>query len=319
MDNPVYPDFGDQESVQNTPTGNEEILPKSSENFPVQDNSQEMEHLESELRMTLEEIARLQNALADANMKLMAATSSSNSSSKNVTAESLLQPMVKELRQPLVTIRGYLDLLINESVGTLGAFQRRFIERIQKAVDHLEESFDNISRNPAEEHYDRSLFAQSFSIRKSIESALDLFISTIRTKEIVLKINIPYDDIRLFEDKEDFEQILNLLFTNATAALNPGGSFMIDVEEYLTLQPQEVLITIESSDRNVSPVELLPVLPEMYKNQSLTLPGFGLPLEDIDRANKLAEKMGGKIELYSNSCGAMVAKIRLPLVQGEIL
>jgi len=319
MDNPVYPDFGDQEPVQNTPTGDEEYLLQSSSNSPIQDNSQEMNHLESELRMTLEEIARLQNALAEANMKLMAVTSSSNSSSKDVTAESLLQPMVKELRQPLVTIKGYLDLLLNESVGTLGAFQRRFIERIQKAVEHLEESFDNISRNPVEEHYDRSLFAQSFSVRKSIESALDLFISTIRTKEIVLKINIPYEDTRLFEDKENFEQILNLLFSNATTALNSGGSFMIDVEEYLTLQPQEILITIESSDRNVSPVELLPVLPEMYKNQSLTLPGFGLPLEDIVRADKLAEKMGGKIELYSNSCGAIVAKIRLPLVQGEIL
>jgi hypothetical protein len=55
----------------------------------------------------------------------------------------------------------------------------------------------------------------------------------------------------------------------------------------------------------------------MYKNQSLTLPGFGLPLEDIVRANTLALKLGGKIELYSNSCGAIVSKIRLPLVQGE--
>lgn len=319
MDNPIYPDSVNQESVQNTSSDNEENSQQSPVNSLTSDNSQEMDHLESELRMTLEEVARLQNALAEANMKLMAVTTSSNSSSKNVSAESLLQPMIKELRQPLVTIKGYLELLLNESVGTLGAFQRRFIERIQKAVDHLEESFDNISRNPAEEQHDRSIFAQSFSVRKSIESALDLFISTIRTKEIVLKINIPYDDIRLFEDKENFEHILNLLFTNATSALNSAGSFLIDVEEYLTLQPQELLITIESSDRNVSPVELLPVLPEMYKNQSLTLPGFGLPLEDIVRADQLAEKMGGKIELYSNSCGAIVAKIRLPLIQGEIL
>jgi signal transduction histidine kinase len=319
MDNPVYPDFADQEPSQNTPDNSEDVLSQSSMVSPVQDNSQEMDHLESELRMTLEEIARLQNALAEANMKLMAVTSSSNSQSKDVTAESLLQPMVKELRQPLVTIKGYLDLLLNESVGSLGTFQRRFVERIQKAVDHLEESFDTISRNPVEEQHDRHLFTQSFSVRKTIESALDLFINTIRSKEIVLKINIPFDDIRLFEDKEDFEQILNLLFTNATTSINPGGSFMVDVEEYLTLQPQEVLITIGSSDRNVSPVELLPVLPEMFKNQSLTLPGFGLPLEDIVRADKYAEKMGGKIEFYSNSIGAMVAKIRLPLVQGEIL
>lgn len=319
MEDSTYPELNIPDPNQNIPAPENDDLPQSSDNSIAREDSQEISHLESELRMTLEEIARLQNALADANMKLLAVTSTSNSSSKTVSAESLLQPMIKELRQPLVTIKGYLELLLNESVGSLGAFQRRFVERIQKAVDHLEESFDNISRNPAEEHAQRSLYTQSFSVKKSIESALDLFITTIRTKEIVLKLNIPYDDIRLFEDKENFEHILNLLFTNATAVLNPAGNFLIDVEEYLTLQPQEVLITVESSDRNISPVELLPVLPEMFKNQSLTLPGFGLPLEDIVRANKLAEKMGGKIEFYSNSCGAIVAKVRLPLVQGEIL
>lgn len=319
MDNPINPDFENTNPLQNTSMNDGEDGDQVQINSYVQDNTQEMQHLESELRMTLEEIARLQNALAEANMKLMAVTSTANSSSNNISAESLIQPMIKELRQPLVTVKGYLELLLNESVGSLGAFQRRFVERIQKAVDHMEESFDNVSRNPVEEHNNRKLYSQSFSIRKAIESALDLFITTIRTKEIILKINIPYDDIRLFEDKESFEQILNLVFTNAIAALNPGGSLLIDIEEYLTLQPQEVLITVESSDRNVSPVDLLPVLPEMYKNQSLTLPGFGLPLEDIVRASKLAEKMGGKVELYSNSCGAIVAKIRLPLVQGETL
>jgi hypothetical protein len=61
------------------------------------------------------------------------------------------------------------------------------------------------------------------------------------------------------------------------------------------------------------------VLPEMYKNQSLTLPGFGLPLEDIGRATAMTARMGGKLDLYSNSCGATVARVRLPLVQGETL
>jgi signal transduction histidine kinase len=316
MDNPNYPvnSESDQPELPSNDRSDESFI---SDEIRSEDTSLEMTHLESELRMSLEEIARLQNALAEANMKLLAATSKDNSNSKKLSSDSVLPSMVKELRQPLVTIKGYLDLLLNESVGTLGAFQRRFIERIQKSVDHMEEAFDNVLHNQSEEKGEGNLFAQSFSVKKSIESALDLFITTFRFKEIVLKINIPQDEVRLFEDKENFEHILNILFTNATSALTTGSSFSVSLEEYLTLQPQEVLITIESSDRNVSPVELLPVLPEMYKNQSLTLPGFGLPLEDIVRANTLALKLGGKIELYSNSCGAIVSKIRLPLVQGE--
>jgi len=294
------------------------------ENTPNVDGFQhesglEIQHLEGELRLTLEEIARLQNALAEANMKLMAAQSLPTSSSKEGSMEDMLRPVVKELRQPVVTIKGYLELLLNESVGTLGAFQRRFVERIQKAVEHMEESFDNINNTNNEDIAGRSLYSQSFSVRKSIESTLDLFITTIRSKEIVLKIDIPYEDIRLFEDKENFEQVLNLLVTNATSVLNSGGSLSITLQEYLTLQPQELIVTIESCDRSITPSELVPVLPELYKNQSLTLPGFGLPLEDIIKAGELIKQMGGKNEVFSNSCGATVVKVRLPIVQGENL
>ena len=340
MDTPIYPDtnfpepddsLGEkQEEVSSPPQvdsqddailSNEkqiDFLPTPEE--PQENRSvMEIQHLENELRMTLEEIARLQNALAEANMKLMALNSYSNASDNPLSAISLLQPMVKELRQPLVTIRGYLELLLNESVGPLGAFQRRFVERIQKSVDHMEESFENILRHPSEEPAGPGLYSQSFSVRKSTESALDLFSTTLRSKKILLKVNIPYEDIRLFADKENFENILNILLTNATAAQENNGSLSITVEEFLTQTPQEVSITVESTDHNIAPAELIPVLPEMYKNQSLTLPGFGLPLEDIVRASEMASRMGGKLDVYSNSCGATVAKVRLPLVQGETL
>lgn len=284
-----------------------------------EDQLQQIKHLEGDLRMTLEEIARLQNALAEANMKLMAITSSSDANNPAASPESLLQPLIKDLRQPLSTIKGYLELLLNESVGTLGNFQRRFVERIQKAVEHMEESFDNLQRNQSGENGEHSLISQSFSMRKTIESALDLFVATIKSKEIVLKINVPYEDIRLFADEESCENILNILITNATAALNKSGSLSITSEKFLTNSPQEVVTTIESTDKDVAPSEMLPVLPEMYKNQSLMLPGFGLPLEDIGRALSFAQKMGGKIELFSNSCGAIIAKFHLPLNQGEAL
>jgi len=310
VDDFLAPEEDSSEDLQNNP------LPEQEINQP--DSSQEIQHLENELHMTLEEIARLQNALAEANMKLMSVNSSA-SLENGYSAIALLQPMVKELRQPLVTIRGYLDLLLNESVGPLGAFQRRFVERIQKSVDHMEESFENILRNRSEEKNLPGLYSQSFSVRKSTESALDLFISSIKSKEILLKINIPYEDIRLFADKENFENILNLLLTNATAGLEKKGNLAITIEEFLTQNPQEVVISVESSEQNVAPAEFIPVLPEMYKNQSLTLPGFGLPLEDIVRATEMTTRMGGKLDLYSNSCGATIAKVRLPLVQGETL
>ncbi len=312
------------ESTINNPSNPLDNNPPSSQPVAPGDTfspdiAQELEQLERELRMTLQEVARLQNALAEANMKLMALTSTNNASSSDVSADSMLRPLIKELRQPLVTIRGYLELLLNESVGSLGAFQRRFVERIQKAVDHMEESFDSLSRSQEEEPLKQDLYSQSFSVKKTIEASLDLFISTIRSREIVLQINIPNEDIRLFEDKEKYEQILTILITNAIAAMSLGGSFTIDVEECLTMQPQQVLIKLTSAEQNTGQGEILPLLPEMYKDQRITLPGFGLPLEDIVRAGNMAKEMGGKIDLFTNGSGTLIEDLRLPLSQGEIL
>jgi signal transduction histidine kinase len=39
--------------------------------------------------------------------------------------------VVQEIRQPMSSIMGYTDLLLAESVGILGALQRKFLERIK--------------------------------------------------------------------------------------------------------------------------------------------------------------------------------------------
>ena len=51
----------------------------------------DVEHLEAELRLTLEEIARLQNALADSNMKNVALQASLDSFANNNETKQVLE------------------------------------------------------------------------------------------------------------------------------------------------------------------------------------------------------------------------------------
>ncbi|MGE5775460.1 MAG: histidine kinase dimerization/phospho-acceptor domain-containing protein, partial [Chloroflexota bacterium] len=99
--------------------------------------------VESELRLTLEEMAHLQNQLAEANMKIIEAEKASSATRSNEQAE-VVASISQELRQPMSSIVGYTDLLLGESVGILGTLQRKFVERIKSSTERIGSLIDDL-------------------------------------------------------------------------------------------------------------------------------------------------------------------------------
>ena len=103
----------------------------------------EVNQLEKELRITLEDTARLQNQLAEANMKILELEKGEKSERSNEQAE-VVASISQELRQPMSSIVGYTDLLLGESVGILGALQRKFVERVKASTERIGSLIDDL-------------------------------------------------------------------------------------------------------------------------------------------------------------------------------
>jgi signal transduction histidine kinase len=99
--------------------------------------------VESELRLTLEEMAHLQNQLAEANMKIVEAEKGS-SATRSLEQAEVVASISQELRQPMSSIVGYTDLLLGESVGILGTLQRKFVERIKSSTERIGSLIDDL-------------------------------------------------------------------------------------------------------------------------------------------------------------------------------
>jgi signal transduction histidine kinase len=96
--------------------------------------------------MSLEEIARLNNALVDADQKLLyLGSEEAKPGSANIQTE-VVTTIIQDLRQPLSSIVVYTDLLLGESVGILGATQRKFVERIKASVERMEGLSDDLTQ-----------------------------------------------------------------------------------------------------------------------------------------------------------------------------
>ncbi|MCA2002657.1 MAG: hypothetical protein LDL51_12395, partial [Chloroflexi bacterium] len=82
------------------------------------DSSSALMQMERELKSSLQELARLQNQLAEANMKAHE-LEKGHVALKNTEQAEVIASIAQELRQPLSSIVGYTDLLLGESVGIL--------------------------------------------------------------------------------------------------------------------------------------------------------------------------------------------------------
>ncbi|MCX6054904.1 MAG: HAMP domain-containing sensor histidine kinase [Chloroflexi bacterium] len=277
-----------------------------------QNSAVEVDHLEAELRLTLEEIAHLQNALADANMKMMSLQSSSTPYFQKTQNDEIFKPVLEELKQPLQTIKSYLTLLLNESVGALGSFQKRFLERISNSVTHLELLLEGLENKSKDENQDFSFPFSIFSLEKVIEDSLSLFTDLLRKKEITLRVDFPENDIEWSGDRDLFEQVLNILFSNACTSIGEEGSISISLEELKSRNPAQILFCIQSADSKSLPGKPRPLLIEEFQDESIILPGFSLPLKDFQKAHHLVKDLQGKMNILSTPGSGSIIQICLP-------
>lgn len=281
--------------------------------LPLRKKSSEMGHMEAELRLTLEEIARLQNALAEANMKNIALQASIDSQPSKHEGAQVLKPVLQELKQPIHTIQGYIDLLSNESVGILGTFQKRFVERISNAINHLDDILKNLEMEAGAVEDEGRLYSKDFSLTAVVEETLMLYVELLRTKLITLKVEFEKEEIKFTGDQEKFERVLNILFSNCLTAVQEEGMIILGLKLLQGKKPAQVLISAQSCDHDSPKAKPLPVNLEEFKDLEIKLEGFGSPLKDLVKAKTLVEEMHGKMEIFSIPSSGSLIRIRLPV------
>ncbi len=289
------------------------FLEQDSYPLPVTKKTSEMGHMEAELRLTLEEIARLQNALAEANMKNIALQASIESQPVKSEGAYVLKPVLQELKQPIHTIQGYIDLLSNESVGILGTFQKRFVERISNAVNHLDEILKNLELESGEIEDENRIYSKDFSLTSVIEETLMLYSELLRTKLITLKVDIEKEDINFTGDQEKIERVLNIVYSNCLTAIQEEGVVTLGLKMLQGKKPAQVLISIQSCDHDSPKSKPLPVILDEFKELEIKLEGFGSTLKDLVKAKTLIEELHGIMEIFSIPSSGSLIRIRLPV------
>lgn len=270
--------------------------------------------LENELRMTLREMARLQNALAESNMKILELEnqSSGGASLTNEQAE-VIASISQELRQPMSSIIGYADLLLGESVGILGALQRKFIERIRASTERLGSLIDDLIQITTLETGLMSLKPEPVDLNLIIDNAMAYNSSQLREKNITLRIDIPENMQPIYTDREALQQILIHLLQNAGAASSVEGTVTLRVRTQKEGGNEYALLQVTDTGGGIPSEDLPRVFSRLYRADNVLIQGVGDTGVGLSIAKALTEAQGGRIWVETEMGAGSTFSILLPI------
>jgi len=279
----------------------------------------ESAQLESELRQALEEIARMQNALADANVIILELEQRHKSPITNEQVD-VIASISQELRQPMSSIVGYTDLLLGESVGILGALQGKFIERIKASTERIGGLVDDLIQITNLDTGKMEFKAESIDLNLIIDNAMAYTGTQIREKNITLRLDIPEAAPRVQTDRDALQQIFIHLLQNATAVTQAEGIITLRVQ--LQNEAVEHFLSIQVTDTGggIASEDIPRVFARRYRAEHSLIQGLGDTGVGLSIAKSLTEAQGGRIWVETEAGTGSTFSVILPvLLEAEVV
>jgi len=211
----------------------------------------------------------------------------------NQMKSEFLASMSHELRTPLNAIMGFSSLLEEESAGPLNSDQKRYVQHVARAAQHLLDLINDVLDLSRIEAGRIELRRENFRLGDAVHEV----ISTLRQLAMVKSIALAAEETAhlLDADRIRVKQILYNLLSNAIKFTPAGGR--VD----LTVTAEDEILTVAVADTGIGiPFEEQAAIFEKFHQVETESPaaqqgtGLGLAI-----ARRLVEQHGGRIWVES--------------------
>lgn len=229
-----------------------------------------------------------------------------------------LSRMSHELRTPLNAVIGFSQLLMHGAAGALSVGQKRHVEHIQGAGEHLLEMINDILNLTRIESGHANLSIEPVSLKCLMATALPLVQTQAQARGVTVSLDqAPGANLQVMADLRGLKQVLINVLSNAIKYNRQGGSVTVRCE---VAGPAGDQITIRVADTGMGlSREQLQRLFEPFNRlgaERAGIEGTGLGLV-ISR--RLIEAMDGHIQLDSTLGVGTEVSIRLPAAVGAVI
>lgn len=210
-----------------------------------------------------------------------------------------------DLRTPLAVIKGYAATLLNPMLALDQEREKRFIKGINDASDRLTRLIDNLLSVSRLESGRFKLNPQQVDVGEIVQRVAASFRSSSRHH---LVVDLPAEGLRVRADRDQVEQVLTNLVSNAIK-YSPEGS---EIRIAGAGNPTEVEVEVRDQGIGIPPAQLLRVFEKFYRGDAAVtkrVSGTGLGLYIC---KSIVEAHGGRIWVESEPDHGSVFHFTLP-------
>lgn len=136
-----------------------------------------------------------------------------------------------ELKTPLHSVKGFVDIILMGKTGPVTEIQRDFLETVKQQTDHLQRMIDDLLEFSRLESGRVTLRLQPVDVSVVIEAAIDKLTPLADSAEVTLVNQAPETLAPLSADPWRLEQVVTNLVDNAIKFTPPGGVVTISAVE----------------------------------------------------------------------------------------
>ncbi|HVF79036.1 MAG TPA: ATP-binding protein [Solirubrobacteraceae bacterium] len=216
-----------------------------------------------------------------------------------------------ELRSPLTSIKGFIELLESTNSENLTERQREFISIVLRSTDRLVELVNDLLDIARIESGQFEVHARSVDLRETIEEVAALMTPRLQGKRQRLDVQISEPRPAALADPARVRQVVTNLVTNAHLYTDEGGAITLRLEG----DPRETRITVTDTGRGMSPEDARHIFDRFHRGSAdeRKSPGTGLGLAIV---KSLVDLHGGTVDVASQIGHGTTFTVHLPAAAG---
>ena len=230
-----------------------------------------------------------------------------------------------ELRSPINTINGYLDLALEGIAGELNQEQREFIQRARAGSEHLYALIEDLLFIARADAGQLRLNREIVRLSEIVEHAIEELELIATDNDISLVVDIPHDFPELYADAIRMQHVMRNLIHNALRFTQPGGSVTIDacasntaIEMTATKNDQQVQIQIRDTGYGIAPEYQERIFERFYQIPAAHAERSGGQGLGLTVAKMIIELHGGQIFVKSSPGTGSIFMFTLPIYASNL-
>ena len=214
-----------------------------------------------------------------------------------------------ELRTPMTSIKGYIDLILQGAVGEVNQGQRHFLGISKSNVDRLSELISDLLDTARIDAGRVKLEPESVQIAELVNGVCESIGGTVRERELALIVEEAPPLPVIQADRNRIIQVVTNLLSNAYRYTPPGGEIRVS----MGLDETNLWVSVADTGIGIAVHEREKIFESFYRtNQELvsqqTGTGLGLPI-----VKSLVEMHGGTITLETELGVGSTFSFTLPI------